>query len=416
MTVRPSHCRAVALAVSVPIALFVVLSITLGTAPTAAAHGRSMSYSTWKLDAAGARVELRLKEIELTREAPGHAFGESLPAELTLEAGGVPCVGVEATRARTAPEGWAIYRWRVRCEASDGRVIRSQLFRTTASGHTHFLRVEAPEGSDRRLHEHILVTGRDEGVELDARAGLGPDARAANAQSDIASFVRLGGEHIASGWDHLAFVLALLLLAGSLREVALLVTSFTAAHSLTLGLAVLGLVRPEPLAAEVLIAFSIALVAAENGWLLGGRGRAIPTLSVATLLAIGAAAVLGRVALGPLFWLGLALFSACHFGLLQHSPRPARLRTALAFAFGLLHGFGFAGVLMEMALPTDGIVRALLGFNVGVELGQLAVVGLAWPLLSTLRRANPSASRWVAELGSATILGLGLFWLAVRAF
>jgi hypothetical protein len=130
------------------------------------------------------------------------------------------------------------------------------------------------------------------------------------------------------------------------------------------------------------------------------------------LLALLPGAAIGRAAL-----LGLALFSLCHFGLLATSPRPARLRAAVAFAFGLVHGFGFAGILVELELPTSRLVPALFGFNIGVELGQLAVVLLVWPLLRAVARwGSANAERWLAEVGSAAICGLGLYWFLVRAF
>ena len=118
--------------------------------------------------------------------------------------------------------------------------------------------------------------------------------------------------------------------------------------------------------------------------------------------------------MSALAWTGLALFSACHFGLLRGSARPARLRAVLAFAFGLVHGFGFAGLLMELALPVDRLVPALLGFNLGVELGQLAVVAVSWPLIVLLAHRSPAAHRLLAEAGSAAILALGVFWLEGR--
>jgi len=115
--------------------------------------------------------------------------------------------------------------------------------------------------------------------------------------------------------------------------------------------------------------------------------------------------------------IGLAVFSGCHFALLERSERPARVRGALAFAFGLVHGFGFAGLLGEMELPTARLAPALFGFNVGVELGQLAVVSLAWPLLRLLERT--AEGRWyrlVVDLGSAAACGIGLFWFVSRTF
>ena len=97
--------------------------------------------------------------------------------------------------------------------------------------------------------------------------------------------------------------------------------------------------------------------------------------------------------------------------------RPEQLRAAVAFAFGLIHGFGFAGVLSELFLPTDRLIPALLGFNIGVELGQLGLVALAWPLLRALGRVrNGRLAGIVTEVGSAVICGLGVFWFITRNF
>ena len=113
--------------------------------------------------------------------------------------------------------------------------------------------------------------------------------------------------------------------------------------------------------------------------------------------------------------LGLTVFTACHFALLRGSDRPERLRAAVAFAFGLIHGFGFAGVMMELDLGRVRLVPALFGFNSGVELGQLAVVCVAWPILVALRR-NATRGALSAEIGSAAVCGLGLFWFVTRTF
>jgi hypothetical protein len=113
----------------------------------------------------------------------------------------------------------------------------------------------------------------------------------------------------------------------------------------------------------------------------------------------------------------MALFCACHFQLLRRVSRPARLRVAIAFVFGLVHGFGFASVLADMELPVDRLVPALFGFNLGVEIGQLTVVALVWPLLRWLeRRARGRVYRDVTGIGSAAVCGLGLFWFAIRLY
>jgi hypothetical protein len=94
-----------------------------------------------------------------------------------------------------------------------------------------------------------------------------------------------------------------------------------------------------------------------------------------------------------------------------------RLRALVAFVFGLVHGFGFAGVLAEIELPTDRLVAALLGFNLGVEAGQIAVLTALWPLLLLAARLGDGRlHRAAVEGGSAAIAGLGLFWFLTRAY
>jgi hypothetical protein len=385
-----------------PALLFALVAL----AGDAAAHTKSASYSRWTLDDAGARVELRIATLELTRFRPGQSLGTYFADHLRLFAGGAPCEPGEVTRLANAPEGWAIYRWETRCSHTGTRAIRSDLLSELVGSHLHFARVADGDGE---VMERVLVP-------VDPVWSIGGETGdEAAVGTSLSGYLRLGVEHILSGFDHLAFILALLLLARTLGEVATLVTGFTVAHSLTLGLAVLGLVRPEAAAVEILIGFSIALVAAENLWVIGGRDRAIPVVCVGALVVAALAAAIGIGALPAAAWLGLAGFTYCHFELLDGAARPARLRAVLAFAFGLVHGFGFAGVLMDLEIPTQRLLPALFGFNVGVEIGQLAVVALVWPLLVVLARRG--AVRWqrlVVEAGSATVFALGLFWVVTR--
>jgi hypothetical protein len=399
----PARCAPLALA---------GLAAALSLAGSAAAHTRSLSYSSWEQEAGGARVQVRVSQLDLSRI--GIAFAEPaggvdpigiyLQERLVLRAGGEPCRAL-APVAVEAPAGWAVRAWRVECRAPGPRTVESAILLDAAPSHLHFARLRTPEG---RIVDRVLGESEPR-WEWPSRV-----AARARVETGIGGYVLLGIEHILTGFDHLAFVAALLLLAATLGEVAALVTSFTLAHSVTLALATLGFVRPDAAAVEASIGFSIALVAAENGWILGGRGRGVP-LAVAGGLA--ALALAPGVAVPAVALLGLALFSLCHFGLLVRSERPAALRAAVAFAFGLVHGFGFAGVLAELELPTRQLAGALFGFNAGVEVGQLAVVACLWPCLRAL--ARPAGGRLlalVAEGGSAAICGLGLFWFVTRSF
>lgn len=173
-------------------------------------------------------------------------------------------------------------------------------------------------------------------------------------------FFRMGAVHIFIGYDHLCFLAALVLVAG-LRDLVKVVTSFTVAHSLTLALATLGLVTLPARLVEAGIAASIVYVAWEN-----------------------------------------------------LTPRERPARWLLTFAFGLVHGFGFAEVLRGMSLPEAGLFRCLLTFNLGVECGQLAIVAaLYWPL-ARLREKDPE--RRHVRIASWCILGLGSAWFLDRLF
>jgi len=393
----------------------------LAGVPTADSHQRSMSYSIWELDEAGARVHARVSQLDLSRlglaylggSGPNEPVSRYLASRLSLRAGDDLCRPALPPALREGPKGWLVYAWRVDCDTESQlpRTITSVLFLEAAPSHLHFTRVTTPDGESR---ERVLSEANPSWTlakpPADVPSNAGPTA---GAGSTLVDYVKLGTQHILTGWDHLAFVLALLLLASRVGEVVTLVTAFTVAHSITLGLATLQLVQPEAAAVEALIGFSIALVAAENAWLLGGRKGWIPLGITAGLLLL---ALVPGAAVSRLALVGLALFSVCHFGLLRLSDRPERLRAAVAFAFGLIHGFGFAGVLAALSLPTSRLIPALFGFNVGVELGQIAVVLLVWPLLRGLAQlAEGGPARLVREVLSAATCGLGLYWFVTRS-
>src|SRR4029077_16772729 len=228
----------------------------IATTVPAIAHDRSASYSTWDVAGDGALVTARLTALEASR-LPWPAtdvgrLGGYLSTHLRLVAGDAPCPVARAPRSLSAPAGELALEWRVACPPGAPLQIESDAFLDVAPSHLHFARAKLPDG---RTAEHVLSDG-ERRFALDA-----PDA------PSIPGAVRLGVVHILSGWDHLAFILALLLLGGTLADTARVVTGFTIAHSLTLGLAVVGWVRPQQAPVEALIGLSIALVAGRDCWL-----------------------------------------------------------------------------------------------------------------------------------------------------
>ena len=397
-----------------------LVALVLLAGAAASAHTRSMSYSSWEISGREARVRFRIPQLELTRlpwgivAPPRFAaeLGRYLTDSLRLEAGGQPCPVVDGPRALNAPPDRALLEWSVRCPPDGELAIVSDLMREVAPSHLHFARLHAADGA---ITDRVLA-GSDRSWVLPGQGGPAP-AEPESAASGLARYVSIGIEHIATGYDHLVFLLGLLLLASRASEVITIVTGFTVAHSITLALAALGRVQPEAAAIQALVGLSIALVAAENAWLLAGRPRSVPVAVVAVLGFAAAVAARGHGAVPASTALGLALFAGCYFALLERTSRPARLRFAIAFCFGLVHGFGFAGVLTEVNLPTERLVPALLGFNLGVEAGQLLIVAAVWPLLATAARLG--AGRWhprLLEIGSGVVCGLGVYWWLDRGF
>ena len=388
--------------------------VAMGIAASAMAHTRSTSYSSWEIDGREARIRFRITQYELTRLPWGIVAPPAMPPELArylvgalrLEAGGTACTVVGPVRALAAPRDRALIEWRVACPEAANLAIRSEMLLDVAPGHLHFARIR----SDGAITERVL-SNTERVWPLRTSGGR------TEIGSSIGSYVGVGIEHMATGYDHLVFLLALLLLAARVGEVVTIVTGFTIAHSITLALAALGRVQPDALAVEALIGLSIALVAAENGWHLSGRRAVVPRVVVGGLVGAGVLAIAGVGGIPALTLFGLAGFTACYFGMLERVEQPARLRAAIAFCFGLIHGFGFAGVLTEIALPQGRLLPALLGFNVGVEIGQLAIVAVVWPLLFTLSRVGGGrAHRFAMEAGTAAVCAMGLYWMVERAY
>lgn len=318
---------------------------------------------------------------------------------------------VDGPRALAAPRDRALIEWRVRCAQPGALAIHGEVLLDVAPSHLHFARLRDGEGG---ITERVLSSAETRWL-LPSADGSAEEA--APIGSSIGAYLRVGIEHIATGTDHLVFLFGLLLLARRVRDVVTIVTGFTIAHSLTLGLAAIGSVRPEAAAIEALIGLSIALIAAENAWVLAGRPALLPRIVVAAMVGLGALAFAGIGAVPAPTLLGLALFTACYFALLSGGGEALRLRSAIAFCFGLIHGFGFAGVLTEIALPQERLLPALLGFNLGVEAGQLAIVAVSWPLLRWLLGFQGGRlHRLVLEGGTAVVCALGVFWFVERAY
>jgi hypothetical protein len=347
-----------------------MLLLVLLTAVSAShAHSPGLSQAVWHQGGSGPRLELTLARDELVLLAPetdadgdgrlhedeferGRArFDVPFAQGIDVAAGTHHCATrIESLRA-VASEG-VVVEFGFDCDpAAEAFQVDVPLLARLSPGHRQLLAI----GDTPPLRALSAQASR---FEL-ARVALRPAPRV----RAYAQVVALGAEHILFGWDHLAFLLGLMLASTRVRSLVGVLTAFTVAHSVTLAAAVFGWASTDATVIEVLIALSVAYVAAENLWWREQRER-------------------------PRRWL-------------------------LAFVFGLAHGFGFAGAVQSSAIPMDRVWPWLLSFNLGVELGQLlfALAGLHVLFLIARR------TTWTPVLVPSTnvlLLLAGLGWSASR--
>ena len=315
--------------------------------PAAAAHAPGLS----SLRVDGTRISMVYARGEVEGFTPFADVNESrlliidsTIARASLRAGGMLC-------ALDEPE--------VRAVEGDGVEVRASFHCPVAGAWTWS--ADYLQAMDPAHRQTVEVNGAQVGLLSSEHRVVTFDA-VPDTSLRVAEFVQFGVHHIWTGYDHLAFLAALLLTAGALRDMLFVVTGFTIAHSITLTLAVTGVFTLPPVYVEPAIAASIVFVGAEN---------------------------------------------------LLHPP--LRRRVWLTFLLGLIHGFGFAGLLVDLGLPQSALAVALVSFNVGVELGQAAIVAVALPLLLLLTRTPRWRDRTMPAL-SLCIAGAGLYWFFLRVF
>jgi hypothetical protein len=338
--------------------LVAVAAVSLAFGPAVAHKGGTTGYAT--VSVAGQTVRYALS-LPANGSISGDAardlrdFAAAVTRHVAVEADGAACSGVPAemrppSAGRASIEVVVLYA----CAAPIRHLsIRDGIDAVLGADHHTIADIQWPGGAKQVVFEkeHRLVS-------IAITGNAAPERRAAGT---FVSYLGLGVEHILLGFDHLLFVVALILPGGRLLSLVAIVTAFTVAHSITLALSVLGLVTLPTQIVEPVIALSIAYVAFEN---------------------LTMKSVVSR-------------------------------RWAVSFLFGLVHGFGFAGALAEVGLPASGLAAALVGFNLGVEAGQALIIGVLLPLIIWLQRF-PWEPR-LTKVSSIAIMAVGLVLLAERA-
>ncbi len=304
------------------------------------AHAIGLSNGEWTANGTVLDAKLTFARGELS-----DLGGAEVVAGVAVTASRIPCPGEVVAVETTENDGVAV-RGKWSCPAAGSMRVEMPVLAALSRGHRHVARVGDVE--------HVLYRGQDF-FEIEGAATA--------TETSATAFFRMGIEHILTGYDHLVFLLGLVLARARVRSILAVVTAFTVAHSITLALASLGIWTPSPRIVEPAIALSIAYVGIENFFV-----------------------------------------------------KDASKRWRITFPFGLIHGFGFAGALQEVALPRAEVPGSLLSFNLGVEAGQLMALAVALPVVLALREESWFEERGVRLASGAVAVAGGVWFVSRVAF
>jgi len=379
------------------------------------AHTKSESHADWRIIGRSVYIIFTVPEIEARRLAtpedpgPGNTrVAAYLAAHLGASAGRAACKAMEPPRAVAAVQGFRRFEIAFACPPAGNIALHSAAFFDLVPSHVTFAQITDDRGG---ITEQLFTRDR----QTLENAGEGEANRLQDA--GFIDYILLGVFHILTGVDHMSFLLGLVLISRRLRDLAFVITGFTLGHSLTLALAVTGILRPHAAYIDALIGLTIALIGAENVAVASRRPGivAAATSGLLGLMAVGN--LVGLHGLPFLLLAGAGLFAANYLRLSGHLVDAARLRLVVTLVFGLVHGFGFAADLLEMRLPNGKLAELLVGFNLGVEIGQLSLVLLMMAAAALLVRAGLGLSRrLVVDVGSAGLVAFGVFLLVTRAY
>ena len=357
------------------------------------AHYFSESFSKWNVVDNKVEANFSLLTLESTRIfqvenyqkimfeenlSETDVFKIYLSQHLKVTSEGKNCSLIDEIKELNSQEGSLNLSLNFECPSNkEIKIINNALFNLVQS-HIHIARIYI----DNNLYTEKALFFNDQSIDLN-------EEKENNSFSNsFYKFFSLGLDHILSGYDHLLFILGLLLLVTNLKRLLLVITGFTIGHSLTLSLSVINIIQVKSSLVEALIGYTIMFVGLEYLYKENNDHRVsmifITTLSLLLL-------IFGNL-INPNFpyflILGILLFSLGYFYLLKNLNSENNLLSIITIIFGLIHGFGFGGFLLGSKISSENIFSGLLGFNLGVEVGQIIfvlLILLIYKLLMTLK-------------------------------
>ena len=392
--------------------LAAVLSLLLLWVGPAQAHTRSESHSSWLIDKRQVRATLTFPDTVAENLAHGHRPTDEevvtyLTSRIGVSAGTQACYPTVPGRMLQAATGYRRSEYVFDCPTDKDLALQFGGFFDLVPSHVDFAQIQLADGD---VVEQLFTKS-------DTRLDLTESQGGKFKSAGFTDFVKMGIMHIFTGVDHMSFLLGLVLISRRLRDLVFVVSGFTLGHSITLALAVTGIIRPHGQYIDALVALTIALVGVENIVVSLEKPTKLALATGGFLLVMALLSFRGIGVLPPELLLGTAIFSAAYLLISGQLHESGRLRMVVTTIFGLIHGFGFAADLLEARLPPEKLAQILFGFNIGVEIGQLAIVLAVSGLVIFARRIRLATPRPITVdlLGSA-LIAEGVAWFLSRSF
>ena len=374
------------------------------------AHQRSESFSKWSSveseDSVNISATFTIKLSVLSKIFPdNYANWESRVINTVLKGFVLPnsCVLADKVESFVSPQNSTMnISWSYRCDEILKEIINNTFFDEDQS-HSHIARFS----NNQTEFPEVLFTSSARSASFETKNQENLEV------TSFKDYFFLGLNHISSGFDHLAFLLGLILLNRRIKDLLIAVTGFTLGHSLTLALGVLGIVTPLSVWVEAVIGFSIALIALEA---IAKETKQFSVYIFGLCLfwvILFLFTLINNLNLSILGLIGLALFSISYLTLVTFQK--TNLSLFITCLFGLVHGFGFGGYLSEVGFAEDRLLNALLGFNVGVEVGQLAILSIIIGVILIIESIKFNYIIFLRPLLACLLVSIGIFWFLERS-
>jgi hypothetical protein len=392
--------------------------LALFASSTALGHVRSESFSYWQVDGESITMQIKMsaRDVMSLNQLSGlsnpnidniwREYGASTISVFSSEG---QCELSDSTSMEHDGTGILSAILSFECPNDEGLQFALRGIFESLPGHIHFGKTQYING----MSADFILTSRNSDY------AFARDDASRHAFGNLLNYAIIGVEHIWTGWDHLAFLLGVFLIARTNRKrLLMLVTGFTVGHSISLALAVTGMIVADRTAIEAIIGFSVLLLGLDCCVSKRQEVRHLVLPLLAVFLLLIAMSIFYQTSLRLSLIIGLAIFTFSYLTVTHERNRSGVMPLIVVVFFGLIHGVAFADVLREFIVANHSVVSRLIAFNIGVEIGQVLMLIAFAVVVRSLARFDNYSPR-LSGLGHATmpaaLIAVGAFWFLSRS-